>query len=157
MDTNVAVVANHNYQDFNRSCIFKCRETLSMIQNGGFRLLLDDENLIIDEYRRNLNPSGEPGLGDYFFLWLWKNQANDQHCRKITVKPHRDRGFEEFPNDPDLDTFDWDDRKFVAVALASHSSPELLNASDTDWWHHRATLQKNGIHVVFVCPDLMDD
>ena len=71
----------------------------------------------------------------------------------ITV--HSDCGFEEFPNDPRLSNFDSDDRKFVAVALASQSDPQVLNATDTDWWAHRKALEENGVDVVFLCPELM--
>ena len=90
-----------------------------------------------------------------FFLWLWQNQANPEYCRKISVTPHEDRGFEEFPDDPDLSAFDQDDRKFVAVALASGTGPNVLNASDTGWWLHQQALHQHGVEIVFLCPELM--
>ena len=155
MDTNVAVVANGKTEQAGPRCIRECISRLRHIRDE-CRLLLDDRNRIIDEYRNNLNPSGQPGLGDAFFLWLWQNQANQEYCRNIVVTPHEDRGFEEFPNDPDLSAFDQDDRKFVAVALASGTGPKVLNASDTDWWHHRQTLQEHGVEIVFLCPELME-
>ena len=155
MDTNVAVVANGKSGQADKDCILECIARLRHIQEECL-LLLDDRNRIIDEYRNNLNPSGQPGPGDAFFLWLWQSQANHEHCRKIAVTPHEDRGFEEFPDDPDLNTFDQDDRKFVAVALASGTEPEVLNASDTDWWHHRQVLQQQGVEIVFLCPELME-
>lgn len=154
MDTNVAVVANGKTEQAGPRCIRECISRLRHIRDE-CRLLLDDRNQIIDEYRNNLNPSGQPGPGDAFFLWLWQNQANQDYCRNIAVTPHEDLGFEEFPDDPDLNAFDQDDRKFVAVALASETEPEVLNASDTDWWHHRQALQQHGVEIVFLCPDLM--
>ncbi|HSU82609.1 MAG TPA: hypothetical protein VLR69_09330, partial [Thermoanaerobaculia bacterium] len=57
--------------------------------------------------------------------------------------------------DPDLAAFDPSDRKFVAVAVASGEQPEILNASDTDWWHHREALSRHGVEVRFLCPQLM--
>ena len=66
------------------------------------------------------------------------------------------RGFEEFPDSARLSSFDRSDRKFVAVALASGSSPKVLNAADTDWWDHRQALEENGVDVVFLCPELME-
>ncbi len=155
MDTNVAVVANGKTEQAGPRCIRACIANLRHIRDE-CRLLLDDKNRIIDEYRNNLNPSGQPGPGDAFFLWLWQNQANQEYCRNIAVTPHEDRGFEEFPDDPDLSAFDQDDRKFVAVALASGTGPTVLNASDTDWWHHRQTLQEHGVEIVFLCPELME-
>ena len=154
MDTNVAVVANGKTEQAGPRCIRECISKLRHIRDECL-LLLDDRNRIIDEYRNNLNPSGQPGPGDRFFLWLWRNQANQEYCRKIAVTPHEDRGFEEFPDDPDLSTFDRSDRKFVAVALASGTEPEVLNASDTDWWHYRQALQQHGVEIVFLCPELM--
>ena len=155
MDTNVAVVANGKTEQAGSRCIRECINRLRHIQDECL-LLLDDRSRIIDEYRNNLKPSGQPGPGDAFFLWLWQNQANHEHCRNIAVTPHEDRGFEEFPDDPNLSAFDQDDRKFVAVALASETEPEVLNASDTDWWHHRQALQQHGVEIVFLCPELME-
>ena len=154
VDTNVAIVANGKTEQADRCCIRKCIAKLRHIQDECC-LLLDNRNQILGEYQRNLNPSGQPGPGERFFIWLWQNQANPEYCRKVTVNPHKDREFEEFPDDPNLNSFDRDDRKFVAVALASGTTPKVLNASDTDWWHHRQALQQNGVEVVFLCPDLM--
>jgi hypothetical protein len=65
--------------------------------------------------------------------------------------------YEEFPDDPELARFDRSDRKFVAVTLASRLDPDVLNATDTDWWHYRECLKKYGVRVVFLCPNLMTD
>ena len=154
VDTNVAVVANHGTPQASLNCINECIARLSYIIDE-CRVLLDDGNLMFREYRNNLSPSGQPGAGDYFFKWLFENQANPEHCRKVTLNPNAGRDFEEFPNDPALSLFDPDDRKFVAVALASRTSPEVLNASDTDWWFYRNELRQHGIKVVFLCLELM--
>ena len=154
VDTNVAVVANQMTPQASINCISECITRLRNII-GGSRILLDEGNLIIREYRNNLSPSGQPGAGDYFFKWLFDNQANPEHCRKVTLTPNVFRGFEEFPDDSALDSFDPDDRKFVAVVLVSGTGPKLLNASDTDWWLYRNELQRHGVEVVLFCPDLM--
>lgn len=62
----------------------------------------------------------------------------------------------DFPDDEMLAGFDRDDRKFVAVAIASGESPPILNASDTDWHDHRQALSRHGVAVEFVCPELMN-
>ena len=155
MDTNVAVVANkRETPQASEDCVRECIARLRHIRDA-CRLLLDDQNLILDEYRKHLRPSGQPGPGDAFFKWLYENQAQQEHCRKVPVHPRPDREFEEFPEDPNLDAFDRDDRKFVAVAMASGTNPQVLNASDTDWWLHRHTLQQHGVDIVFLCPELM--
>ena len=155
MDTNVAVVANEKTPQADQDCIRECIAQLRRIRDACC-LLLDDDNLILAEYLRNLNFSGQPGPGDAFFKWLFENQARQEHCRKVSVRTHPDRGFEEFPEDPALNTFDRDDRKFVAVVVASGTSPRVMNASDTDWRDHRQALHRHGVEVVFLCPDLME-
>ncbi len=154
MDTNVAVVANGQAEQASPSCTLKCIEALRHIRDER-RILLDEGNLILQEYRGRLSFSGQPGPGDFFFKWLHDNQANPVHCRKIPLHPHPDRDFEEFPDDPALSSFDRSDRKFAAVALASGTRPKVLNASDTDWWNYHAQLQNHGVEVDFLCPELM--
>ena len=157
LDTNVAVVANGIAEQASQACISTCTVKLLRIAGTeGYLLLLDDKHLILNEYQKKLNFSGQPGPGDAFFKWLWERQADERHCRIVPVTPHEVRGFEEFPDDPVLASFDRDDRKFVAVVLASRRSPQVLNASDIDWWHHREPLQRHGVDVVFLCPDLMN-
>ena len=156
MDTNVAVVANGRALQAGDKCVGTCITTLIEMR-GRHRVLLDEQGLILEEYRRHLSPSGQPGAGDAFFKWLWDNQGNLDHCRQIpiTLIDGGRRGFEQFPDDPDLASFDRNDRKFVAVAIASDEQPSILNAADTDWWVHREALGRHGIILQFLCPELM--
>ena len=117
-------------------------------------LVLDAGMLILSEYMRNLSLSGQPGAGDAFMKWAWAVQADPSKCERVRLHPV-DGSFEEFPEDPALAAFDPNDRKFVAVALASEHRPEILNATDTDWHVYRAALRKHGIKVRFLCPELM--
>ena len=157
MDTNVAVVANGKTPQAGNKCVETCINTLIKIRDH-HRVLLDEQGLILDEYRRRLSPSGQPGPGDAFFKWLWDNQGHLDHCRQIPITPLKSgaRSFEEFPDDPDLARFDAADRKFVAIAIASGERPPILNASDTDWWEHRVALNRHGIEIGFLCPELME-
>lgn len=154
VDTNVPLVANGKAEQAGWECEDACIHAWIQVQ-AERRTLLDDKGLIIKEYRQKLSHSGQPGLGDAFFKWLHENQANSQHCRTVPVTVHADRGFAEFPDDPRLEKFDKDDRKFVAVARASETGPQVLDATDTDWWHDRETLAEHGIQIVFLCPELM--
>lgn len=154
VDTNVAVVANGKTPQAGHACRAACEGALLDVRDRR-RVLLDARGAILEEYRRHLSPSGQPGLGDAFFKWLWVNQANPTHCRRVEITPDAARGYREFPDDRALDRFDRDDRVFVAVAIASREAPPILNASDTDWWEHRAALEKHGIRVEHLCPELM--
>ena len=155
VDTNVAATSNGEANHVGPSCVLACVRALRDIQDGHHILWLDDGGLIIKEYRKHLSPSGQPGLGDAFFKWLWQNQYNPLHCKQIQVNIHASRCFVEFPNDPALSTFDRDDRKFVAVARAAGTNLRVLNATDCDWWDYRLELQRHGINVDFLCPELM--
>lgn len=156
VDTNVAIVANGCYVPASEQCTGACIEALLAAQAG--LVLVDDCYRIFDEYRQHLSHSGQPGVGDAFFKWLWNNQANPASCRQVTITPCPDgRVFQEFPNDPALASFDRDDRKFVAVALASAEHPWILNATDSDWWVFRTALTNHGVKTRFLCPELMED
>ena len=155
MDTNVAIVANEKAPQAGLGCVHECKRALQRIRNENL-VLLDDNGLILAEYRNNFSYSGQSGLGDAFFKWLHENQANPEHCRRVAVTLDSDREFEEFPDDPDLASFDRSDRKFVAVALASGTGPAVLNASDTDWRDYCHELRRYGVAVVFLCPELMN-
>lgn len=158
LDTNVAVVANGKSEQAGQSCVAMCLKELIAIRAHS-HVLLDDKGLILQEYLKQ-QPHGFPqGPGDAFLVWVYDNQANPSHVRPIPVTPLVDdpRGFAEFPDDVALSSFDPADRKFVAVALASGENPPILNATDSDWMIHRVALERNNVHVAFLCPQLMKD
>jgi len=154
IDTNVLVVANYRHDIASEHCVERCIDALLESRNN--RVFIDDDQHILNEYRGHCSYSGQPGVGDAFFKWLWDNQGNIRHCRKVSITPHIERQFEEFPEDANLEGFDRSDRKFVAVAVASNEEPPILNASDTDWWDYREAFEKNGINICFLCEELME-
>lgn len=156
VDTNVPLTANGSADHADLRCRNACIVELERIIDS-CHVLVDDSDLIMQEYRGRLSASGQPGAGDAFFRWLWLNRWNATRVGRIPIVSHATRGFEEFPDDSDLSSFDRDDRKFVAVALASGTSPDIINATDTDWWTHRHALQQHGVSVRFLCPELMPD
>jgi len=156
VDTNVGLVANGKAEQASPECVLTCIDRLERIREKE-KVLLDDGMYILHEYMLNLSMSGQPGAGDAFMKWIWENQANPAHCKLIHITPKEpgSDNFEEFPNDPDLSDFDLSDRKFVAVSIASGLNPPILNASDKDWWEYRKPLERNGVQIDFLCPDLM--
>ena len=153
VDTNVPVVANGRSIQADVDCVAACLDALVAVREQGI-LLLDDGLRILDEYLRNLSLSGQPGPGDLFMKWIWERQANEQHCRLVPITPVEGEGddFVEFPADPRLAGFDRSDRKFVAVAVSSGLSPEILNAVDTDWAEHYPALRDASLEIRFLCP-----
>ncbi len=153
VDTNVALVASGWSEHASEDCVATCAERLGQINNGEVKLALDDQRRIIDEYRGQLNPDGQPGIGDVFLKWVEMNWANPDRCDLVAITPvdGSENEFEEFPDDPALNDFDSDDRKFIAVAVAHSENPPILQAVDSQWWDFRDALRRNGVTVVFIC------
>jgi len=155
VDTNVPIVANAWQTHAGPDCVLACIDALERIREESI-VLLDYGNSILDEYRHQLSPTGQPGAGDSFYKWLWDNQGNVECCLKVQISATADRrSFEEFPKDPDLSGFDEDDHKFVATAVAYGGEAPIMNASDRDWWEYLEPLERNGLRVQFLCPELM--
>jgi hypothetical protein len=158
VDTNVPVVANQRLSpQASLECVATCVRAIRAIQTE-YILVIDDAWHILREYRNNLRSSGQPGVGDAFLKWVLTNQANPHRCEQvhITLSANRqdDNDFDEFPDDPNLSTFDRSDRKFVAVAIAHPQKPPILNATDTtDWWTHVNALARYGLQIDFLCPE----
>jgi hypothetical protein len=156
VETNVMMVANGKADQAGPKHIQACSAALEKAKSTQV-IVIDSRNRIFEEYFRLMSHSGQPGLGDAFAKWLFENQGHADRCERvdITPKPGAVDDFEEFPDDPELKAFDPSDRKFVAVAVASAHNPQILNATDSDWWISRAPLKKHGIRIRFLCPDLM--
>lgn len=155
VDTNVAVVANRKSERASGVCEQTCIDRILEITSGEVKLALDDERRIIEEYRSKLNPDGQPGVGDAFLKWVEINWANPNRCVRVPITPieNSETDFKEFPDDPALQKFDTDDRKFIAVAVAHCENPPILQAMDRQWWRLRDTLRRNCVSVEFICED----
>jgi len=154
IDTNVLQVANQNSPQAGPKCVRQCIDRLLEVRDRE-RIALDKSMFILEEYRKQgFSFSGQPGVGDEFFRWLFDNQANNDVCELVDVKPTNKSGnnFAEFPDVPELEDFDRSDRKFVAVAINSGVRPPILNAVDSDWWDFRDSLCQHGVKIEFVCP-----
>lgn len=153
VDTNVPIVANDKHPNASPDCVIACVDALEEVRENGI-LLLDDLGLIFGEYKKKLNMSGQPGLGDAFIKWIHDVQGDETHCKQVHITPSAvdPLNFDEFPADERLKNFDRSDRKFVAVALASGEESQILNAVDSDWANHFAALSENGLHIEFLCP-----
>jgi len=156
VDVNVAIVANGRSPQANDDCLLACIDALETICRDGM-IVIDDGMRILTEYIGHLRMAGQPGPGDFFMKWVWDNQAVLSRCERVPLscRSNDPEDFETFPDDQDLHGFDRSDRKYVATALASLNRPEMLNAVDTDWWHHRRALTRNGVRLRFICPQHM--
>jgi hypothetical protein len=145
VDTNVAIVANGR-AGHSVSCRLAALRFLDALIRDG-RIVLDLAGAIQEEYRRNLSPSGEPGVGDRFFQVIL--QSAPSRVERIELARDEVGKYVDFPEDPRLATFDQSDRKFAAAARKA--AVPVANAVDSDWLHHLTALEENGIAVEFVC------
>lgn len=163
VETNVAIVANNRPQETpqaDRSCILACIARLvecANILKGTIsgRLILDHGGEIEREYEAHLSRSGQPGVGDEFFLEVSRN-GYGQNCERVPITP-RNGSYAEFPDCESLAGFDPSDRKFVAVALTSRHNPVVLNAVDSDWRDYQDELEAAGVRIEQLCPDCLRD
>ena len=162
VDTNVPIIANlaTNYDenhDIPSDCIKACIEAIEhVVTNGG--LVVDEIGEILEEYSRYLSFEGAPGLGDKFMKWVHDFQCTPDKVTRIPI--HRlNSTYKEFPEHGDLENFDKDDRKFVAVANAYSDThkPPIFQATDSKWWGWKDALSEVGIDVCFLCPDYVKE
>jgi hypothetical protein len=152
VDTNVLMTASLK-ADASVGCVESCVRELLAIRSNGRQVVLDLQGTILQEYLQNLSLGGRQGAGNAFVKWVWDNQGNPEYCVKVSITPTPEdpRDFVEFPHLPELEKFDLDDRKFVAVARVHRPSPPILQATDTKWVGWAPALERAGVRVVFLC------
>ena len=157
MDTNVSIVANGRPDPSSggREPSPRCRRAAIDFLDETLkrrRILLDLDGEIQGEYRRHLNPSGQPGVGDLFYLEVLKSAP--RRVERVNLPRTGTGAYTDFPTDIALSGFDHADRKFAA--LARRARAPVANATDSDWLVHRTALAKHGIVVRFVCGCVAD-
>ena len=151
IDTNVILVANRQHPDVSEACVRACARQLNEVMKSGC-VAIDDGFRIIREYLNKTSPNGEKRAGNVFVKWLLQAKSTAGKCDQVRLVEHAERGFESFPDDARLASFDTPDRKFVAVAAAHAKKPPILQAADSKWLDCEPALRDHGIAVDFVCP-----
>jgi hypothetical protein len=146
IDTNVPIVANGQDGKIRIECRQAAVKLLLNAMETG-TIYLDSAGEIQQEYRTYLNPSGQPGVGDRFYLAVLNSNPNK--IRRVEVKKRANGEYEDLPQ-PIIDAgFDPSDRKFAAVAKKAEA--KVYNAVDSDWLEKKAIIEANGIEIVFLC------
>jgi hypothetical protein len=152
VDTNVPIVANGRTEGTGEGGIpsVACRLAaidflLELMERG--KLMLDLAHEIQGEYRRHLNPSGQPGVGDRFYQEVLRR--GPPHVQRVELPKLLDGSYQDYPTDETLAAFDPSDRKFVA--LSRRTRTPVVVATDSDWVEHRAALTRNGVEIMFLC------
>ena len=147
VDTNVPIAANGKNTHADLACQLACVEKLRAVCRD-MVIVVDDSNLIFDEYKDRLSFRGAPGVGDAFFKHLHDHMFGGKRVRQVAITPCNDgrRSFEELSENE----FDPSDRKFLAVAVVAGA--EILNATDSDWREQEALTREMGVRVRQLCP-----
>ena len=147
VDTNVAKAANGRDTHADLACQLDCIEKLETICRESV-IVLDEGDLIFEEYRNHLLFKGAPGTGDKFFKHLYDHKYGESRVRRVPITPCNDdlRGYQELPENE----LDRSDRKFLAVAVVAQA--EILNATDSDWNEQEALISGLGVSVRQLCP-----
>jgi hypothetical protein len=151
VDTNVAVVANGRSDENGGripsiDCRFAAVEFLLELMETG-TVLLDLAHEIQSEYRNQLRPSGQPGVGDQFYRTVLNSAPN--RIERIDLPKGEDGEYSDLPRSLIKANFDRSDRKFAA--LAKRTNAAVANATDSDWVIHHKTIIATGIQVKFIC------
>ena len=146
IDTNVPVVANGRNKKHAPECRAAAVRFLMNVRDRKERVVLDAAGEVQAEYRRNLNPGGQPGVGDRFYQAVLSDW---RLYRRVCLPRRRDGEYAHLPQAVIDAGFDPDDRKFAA--LAKRERIPVVNAVDSDWLDAREVLARNDIHVKFLC------
>ncbi len=152
IDTNVLVVANGRSEQASLECEMHSINRLERIIATKDEIVLLDENReIMDEYQKHCHYSGQPGVGDMFFKFLYNHEYGTQKCRIINIKQSDGGEYVDFPQDSNLANFDRSDRKFVALSRACQCDAVIINSVDSDWLEFSDALRRNGIIIDNLC------
>ncbi|MDA5630772.1 MULTISPECIES: hypothetical protein [Agrobacterium] len=148
IDTNVAMVANHQNDDVQQTCQDACTFFLTDVKNNHI-VLMDSGDEIRSEYAGALQQSRPYQLGAQFLIHLYQNQWNPKRVRIVDLAKTPAGEFADFPTATDLANFDPSDRKFAA--MSRNTGVAVTNAIDSDWADSLVALNANGIAVNFLC------
>lgn len=148
VDTNVAVVANHQADHVSLDCTEACIKFLRAVKEDR-KILLDSDGEILQEYLGALTKSRPHQLGAQFLFFVLQNQGNGERVSQHTLTKDADDNFVDLPITKDLEGFDRSDRKFAA--LSKKAKIAVSNAVDTDWLQFLKQLTAAGVTVDFVC------
>jgi hypothetical protein len=84
IDSNIIIAANGKSDQANSACVENCIDVLMEVTENS-SLALDDAGEIVTEYKRYGSYSGQPGVGDRFFLWVHQNQHRACHRVQLTL------------------------------------------------------------------------
>ena len=156
IDTNVLITANKALKNDPDDDVYDypalitgCIKMLMKIIEKGIYVVLDIDDKIFSEYKRHLNFSGEPGLGDMFFQWLHDHRYSFPDSERVKLHKTKE-GYLEFPAEMLNVNVDPSDMMFFAVSNAHPRKPDIIEATDTKWRNWVDSAKQCGINIEFI-------
>ena len=156
VDTNVPLKAANIYpqDEIDRKCSQSCLKFIKTLMESDDIVVLDFGREILREYSKKIDIHVADNVASQFLMWIYHNLMTDKVAQYRITKSGNNT-YAEFPSSPDLEGFDYSDRKFVALANAHPAHPFIYNGSDTDWWDFKEALEREGIHIIFLSEEYM--
>lgn len=145
IDENVLVVANGRETHAGGDCEMACIDFLLQCSRDE-SLVLDDLGRVLALYASKCNWSGQPGVGDQFFLWA---HSNAHAISRVALSLDESGDYAALPDE--LAEFDSDDLIYLALALESREQTQLVNAVDSDYNQARDQVTAGGVEVLELC------
>lgn len=125
---------------------YDCKRLHIGLANDG-QLVLDLAGEMQAEYRRHLNPAGQPGVGDRFLQIVLHSAPH--LVERVDLPKREDGEYAALPQSLIDAGFDPSDRKFAA--LARQEGIPIYNSTDSDWIEVATILAAEGIDVRHLC------
>lgn len=138
------MVATGAAEHVSDSCRIKCLTKLFELITNHI-LLIDDQSLILSEYKGAIGSAPDETFGRSFLTHIFDNIAVPSRVQQIRISPTMANvaSFAEFPSDKALEKFDADDRKFVAVSISDKNQSTILQGADVvEWSNHESAFKK---------------
>lgn len=133
-------------------CADKCSCFLEKFVNDHTNtLVLDKGRRIFKEYISAYDKISRecPSVATVFLRTVFGHKPKFGVDNSTEITPDGD-SFCEYPSDARLTDFDRSDKKFIALANAHASHPQIVEGADSKWWGIKNVLAEYGISVYFV-------
>ena len=154
IDTNVILLAGTRTDQIPEDqirCYEKCILFLQDVMDRGDKVLIDDDGMVINEYRKAYSVNDYPNMAAMFF------EYSMGHYVCCHVERIEDDVYSDYPQDITLQSFDPPDRKFIALAYVYDHGTPIVEGTDSKWWAIKDNLRKYGIEIIFIDEEYIRD
>lgn len=163
VDTNVALTADGANSLASKVCQRSCISVIRRVLSGEIAFVIDENNEVLREYRKNIYPDYKGSLAEQFMIHALTYQFFEGRVKRIKLEKNAADQFEDYPDNEDNWTtsdsrckrFDPDDKKWVALALRFKSETgtdaPIVNAADRCWIAFESHLKSADVILETLC------